>query len=212
MTPGDPPPTEEPLDEEPVSPESDISEKWILTKEALDKLLEQFSPDREEAGRKYVLMQAKLIRYFECRSSPSPEDEAQTTINRVARRIHEGKKIENLPAYFYKVAAFVLFEARRRPERTTSGDLPDIPVEPPPLEDPKEARMQCLDQCLEKLSAENRRLILEYYADEKRAKINHRRDLAEGSNLNALRIRTCRIRKILEECVKDCLKNLDDSK
>ena len=57
-------------------------------------------------------------------------------------------------------------------------------------------------------SAANRKLVLEYYRGEKKAKIDHRRSLAEqyGIALNALRIRAHRIRAALQECVETCIK------
>ncbi len=48
---------------------------------------------------------------------------------------------------------------------------------------------------------------MKYYHDEKRAKIDYRKQLADalGIPLNALRIRAHRVRISLEKCVKDCL-------
>jgi hypothetical protein len=74
-------------------------------------------------------------------------------------------------------------------------------------DDQKEIRSRCLDSCLDKLSLEARDLILDYYAETKRAKIDHRLQLAHDSTINAVRIRTCRIRKRLEKCVKNCVSN-----
>jgi hypothetical protein len=49
--------------------------------------------------------------------------------------------------------------------------------------------------------------VLQYYQEEKRAKIEHRKRLAErlGIELNALRIRAYRIRAELYECIRLCL-------
>jgi DNA-directed RNA polymerase specialized sigma24 family protein len=60
---------------------------------------------------------------------------------------------------------------------------------------------------MEQLTSDNRQLVLQYYQDEKRAKIEHRKRLAEGLGiaLNALRIRAHRIRLNLLECVQQCL-------
>lgn len=153
-------------------------------------------------------MQVKLIRYFEWQDCLPPEDVATEAINRVARKIEEGAIINNLGAYFTVVARNVRDEWRRRPDRYAQPieDAPEIPAAPPPEDDQKEARLRCLDECLEKQSDENRKLILGYYSDVRRAKIDHRRKLAESSTINALRIRVCRIRKDLEKCVKECLK------
>jgi hypothetical protein len=82
--------------------------EWILTSEALEALLNHFSIDREEAGRQYELMRLKLVRYFERRSCPLAEDFADEAINRVDRKISEGERINNLPAYFLSVARLIL--------------------------------------------------------------------------------------------------------
>jgi DNA-directed RNA polymerase specialized sigma24 family protein len=209
LSPAELSPPKQPPNEDPVSPENGSPGKWILTKAALDKLLERFSPDSEEAARKYLVMQSKLTRFFEWQSSPSPEDEAYTTMTRVARKIAEGADIHNLPGYFRKVAHNVFMESLR-PERTVAlDDVPDIPDEQPVEDDYKEVRLRCLDECLDLQSDENRQLILGYYRDVRRAKIEHRRQLAEESTMNALRIRACRIRKGLEKCVRDCVNQVN---
>ena len=60
---------------------------------------------------------------------------------------------------------------------------------------------------MEILSAANRELILEYYREDKQAKIDHRIELARraGIGLNALRIQVCRIRATLQKCVIECV-------
>ncbi len=90
--------------------------------------------------------------------------------------------------------------------------MPLDPIDPhstePSAEDEEhETRLRCLDDCLEELSAEDRVVILGYYQEEKRAKINFRKQMAGrlGVGLNALRIRAWRIRTKLEECVIKCL-------
>jgi len=183
--------------------------KWVITAEAFDKLLGHFSANREEAGRQYELMRVKLVRYFEWRKCASAEDLADETINRVARRIDEGENIFNLPAYFSTVARLIFMESLRQRERTSVplDEVPEISSEQPFENEQREARLHCLDHCLDKLPVESRMLILKYYHEEKRAKIDLRRQLAEGLGipLNALRIRAHRLRTILEHCVRDCL-------
>jgi DNA-directed RNA polymerase specialized sigma24 family protein len=179
-----------------------------LTSEAFDKLLDHFSPDPEEAARRYEVMRVKLIRYFEWRSCPLPEDEADLTIDRVTRRIDEGENIFNLNAYFFTVARLVFMETLKRRERPTDLDaVLAVPAASASLDEKKETRLRCLDDCLDKLPIESRSLILGYYQDEGGAKIARRRQLAEalGIPLNALRIRAHRVRTILEKCVAGCL-------
>jgi len=84
-----------------------------------------------------------------------------------------------------------------------------VTVAPPPASEPgaQETEYECLDRCMRQLTPNNRELVLQYYQQEKRDKIDHRRDLAEqlGIALNALRIRAHRIRASLQECVQNCL-------
>jgi len=160
-------------------------------------------------------MRVKLTRYFEWRSCPLPEDEVDETINRVARRIDEGENISNLSGYFAAVARLVFMESLRERERTSVplDDIPEVPAAQPFPDEEREARLQCLDRCLEKLPIESRDLILKYHHSEKRAKIELRKQLADGLGipLNALRIRAHRIRTSLEECVRGCLSRLASS-
>lgn len=203
------PPNAGDLDDESAPPIQPVDRtKWELTAEAFDKLLENFSSDRSEASEQYVQMQLKLERFFEWNSCTSPEVLAEEAIKRVARKIDEGETIFNLPAYFWTVARLVFLEWRRRDRIAVRlEEIPQIAAEESFQDEQKEARHHCLDRCLDRLPVESRSLILNYYQDEKRAKIDHRKQLAEvlGIPLNALRIRAHRVRVSLEKCVRDCL-------
>jgi DNA-directed RNA polymerase specialized sigma24 family protein len=189
--------------------ETQGKQKWSMTPAAFDKLLVAFSPDREEAGREYERVRTKLIRYFEWRTVVPGDDWADETFNRVARRIDDGKVIDELIGFIFGVARHVCQEAiRDRDKDPVSLDetyesqyvpVPD-PVEPGDRED-------CFERCMENLLPENRGLILEYYQEERRARIQLRQRIAERLRipLNALRIRAHRIRMSLEECIKECL-------
>ena len=137
------------------------------------------------------------------------EDLAEETISRVARRIADGENVINLQAYFFSVARLVFMESLRERERTPIplDEVHELPAEQLCEDEHKENRLRCLDRCLDEISVESRSLILKYYHDERRAKIDHRKQLAEllGIPLNALRIRAHRIRLALEKCVRECL-------
>src|SRR5689334_13919069 len=98
------------------SPTSKGRGEWSLTQEALDKLLAAFSQDTDEAARQYEALRIKLIRYFEWREVPLADDRTDETFNRVARRIKEGKQIDNVVGYAYRVAYFVFLESLTEPE------------------------------------------------------------------------------------------------
>ena len=188
---------------------SRTKQKWSLTPDAFEKLLNSFSPDRDEAGAQYEIIRRKLVRFFEWRAIDSPTDYADETINRVARRIAEGQIVDNLRSYFYGVARLVCMEAKKHP------NLAEVPIDDAPpiletkrLEDPEaEARIQCFDHCLDSLPSKNRNLIVNYYREERHAKIQLREELAHSLQipLNALRIRAHRIRVSLEQCITQCM-------
>lgn len=182
---------------------------WVLTSQAFEKLLAKLSTDRDEAGQQYEMIRTRLIRYFESRAIDSAEARADETINRVARRLDEGQQIENLIGYMYRTAYLVFLEALKEPAHDEIDPERAPTIVPDPLfeDSEQERRQRCFDQCLHKLTAENRELILGYYREEGRTKIDLRKQLADGLRipLNALRIRAHRIRTFLERCIAECL-------
>src|SRR2546428_2180773 len=72
----------------------------------------------------------------------------------------------------------------------------------------RELRVACLDDCLESLPIESRELIVGYYQDTKRDRIDRRKSLAAplGLQREALANRAQRLRDKLEQCVKSCLR------
>jgi RNA polymerase sigma factor (sigma-70 family) len=202
-----------------VERSTSLKKHWVLSQEAFDKLLACFDPNRERAGEKYENIRHSLITFFECRGSFSPEDQADETINRAARRLAEGKEIyvENPTSYFYGVARNVWKEHWEAPEPAPLESLPPAKAlsdDPSHLYErqleryQREHQLDCLEQCLQGLPANNRELISEYYQGETGVKIQNRKSLAQtlGIPLNALRIRALRIREKLEDCVENCLK------
>ncbi len=187
---------------------------YSITQESFDGLLGWLDNNREQAAQKYEKIRTRLIKIFTCRGCGEADVLADETINRVAAKIIEiAPSYSGDPAlYFYGVAQKVHFEYLR------SG-----PVLQDQLEDGREPRSrnvmehdddveqeyECLDRCMEQLPLESRGLVLDYYRDEKRAKIDRRRKLAEelGIAVNALRIRAHRIRLQLQECVQNCVQH-----
>jgi len=181
-----------------MAPESPSSR---LTQESFNDLLQFLGETPELAGLKYEEIRGRLIRIFTHKGSPIPEELADETINRVARRskqlaeTYEGDPIR----WFCGVARNVFWESvKSRPNPLPMPD-PDPPEE-------KEARQKCLTECMKFRSEDEQQLILEYYAGETSAKIKRREALARewDCSLNALRIRACRIRKALQKCVFAC--------
>lgn len=188
---------------------------WTLSQEAFERLLAYLDADREQAGQKYETLRRKLIEFFEARGSRWPNDHADETFNRVARKVAEGENVQDVNRYSYGVARLLFMETlRARETESIATDLASIPrvdaddEEHANWRQEQERRLECLEVCLSKLPAANRTCIIEYYGDEKGAKIEQRNRQAEALNmsLNALRLRASRIRAKLGNCVNSCLK------
>lgn len=183
-----------------------------MTPEELEALLRALGPDREKAGEQYENVRRKLVRLFEWRGCAFPEDLADETINRVARRMAEGVELRSTDpfGYFCGVAHLLYKETMRRQAREHQALEAAVETDAwPPAYDQEESSDQRLDAlrgCLEALSADQRRLVLLYHQDENH--IRSRKSLSEelGLPMNALRIRVHRIRRRLEDCVAEKLR------
>ncbi len=185
--------------------------KWTLTQEAFDQLLAALGEDRERAGEIYLEIRTNLVRFFEWRGCPLPEDHADETFNRVAKRALEGEAILNPMGYCLGVARMLLLEISkdRVKEQQALAEIANAPQVTSPDTTESDGRIDCLRDCLETLSVNNRELIIQYYQGEKGAKIENRKRLVErfGIPVNTLRMRALRVRERLQNCVEDCLKN-----
>jgi DNA-directed RNA polymerase specialized sigma24 family protein len=189
-----------------------MRKEWVLTQDAFDDLLNWLGADREQAAQKYETIRLRLIKIFTCRGCSEAEDLADETINRVMAKVSELiSTYSGDPAlYFYGVAQKVHLEYRRKTQ-AHQAQLPDSysgSVDTfTELDENAGAEYQCLERCLERLPVTNRDLVIRYYQQEKRAKIDQRKRLAHelGIAVNALRIRAHRIRLALQECVERCL-------
>ena len=173
-----------------------------LGQEDFDRLLDWLDADREQAGLIYEKIRWRLVAILASRGCLTPEEVADETIDRVARRVieirdtYEGDKA----IYFLGVMNNVHHEYLRRPS------LPRL-VELEENVEMKERMHFCLDQCLERLAPYSRQLIEKYYAENKQAKIDLRKRIARelGVTATTLRLRALRIREKLQTCIEQCL-------
>lgn len=167
----------------------------------------------ESHGERYLEMRRRLVSYFDRRNRPAAEELADETLNRVAGTLERSGVIATRPParYCYVVARFVLLEDLRRERRHVGLDetrasigLTAFRLETAEHLALREHRLDCLDCCLQQLKPEQRTLIVEYYRDTGRRKIERRRELASrfGLTTNALAIRAWRIRDVLSECLE----------
>ncbi len=195
----------------------DKKDREPLSPDAFERFLKWLDGDVDSKGAAYLEMHRRLAAYFDRKNCISPDDLADETLNRVARRLdEEGHIATEAPAkYCYTVARYVFLEDLRR------KDARNVPLDDelqgkkasllaaPDRSDEKEIKemmLNCLEKCTGQLEPQNRDMIVRYYFGTERVKIENRRGIAArlGISMNALSIRACRIRDKLEACVKEC--------
>ena len=199
-------------------PHDSLREERGLTQVAFSRLLDWLDDGVGSQGETYLEMRRRLVSYFDRRDRLSADELADETLNRIGKTLEKDGAIATTPParYCYVVAKFVLLEDVRREHthvRLDQARTAGVPARrgvavAEPDEDfaIRERRLECLDRCLCGLKAEQRELVLEYYRDAGRQKIERRREMAarRGISMNALGIRACRIRNSLEACVGAC--------
>ena len=189
-----------------------------------DEMLRLLADDERAAVERFMVVRAKLIAYFEGRRISPAEDFADEVLHRTAQKIASGEKVEDINRYIYGIARFVRLESHRRRETesldeiTSFGDqfrqrMPEaLRVTPIDPSDGGGSRLEsCLSGCLGKLPADNRDLLLGYYAADERkgTHIQQRRIMAErlGKSPGALQKQICLLRQKVSACAKDCVRN-----
>jgi len=179
-----------------------------ITATGLSRLLASLDPDVERAALEYERLRRALIKFFDWRGGWPPEECADETLDRMARRLETETRIESARNYAHGVARLVLLERRReRSIFSRDGTAELAGVEATTAGDANEPLRDCFDRCLAELSDEGRSLATRYYEGEGHSKIANRRRLASALGLseNALRSRVQRIRERLERCVHACV-------
>ena len=170
--------------------------------------------NREAEDRCAEIMR-KLVFFFAGRRCANPEDLAMETVLRVASKCRDVdvSSYADRVGYFFGVARNVVHEQHRsvlRESKALESFLREISRTPPDPDAWKrtEAAQSCLERCIATLPDHARQLILRYYSNKGAAKVTAHRALAEelGKSVNALRIEAHRIRKMLQQCVFDCLR------
>lgn len=184
---------------------------------SFDEILAWLHPDRNEAANIYVQLRNDLTKIFAWNRCADPDGLTDEVFDRVARKVHDLRSnFEGDPKlFFYGVARNLIKESPKRIKKQVSIEDTDLPAPEAPVEDEGAAlREECLNSCLNQLTAEKRELILGYYAKEKQAKIDHRTQLARqmGISVETLRVRVHRLRGSLEKCIEQCLRDMGHEK
>jgi RNA polymerase sigma factor (sigma-70 family) len=179
--------------------------------ESFEEILAWLNPDREIAAAMYVQLRHDLAKIFRFRGRSDPEGLTDEVFDRVAKKVHEVRPnyVGDPRLYFHAVANNLVKEDLKRVKTHVSLEEPAL-WEPTTTENEGDAEdlEDCLQSCLQKLTPENRKLIVDYYAKEKQAKIDQRNQLAQqfGISVETLRVKAYRIRVSLQGCIERCLK------
>lgn len=189
---------------------------WTLSESAFRRFLDWLDDGDASDGRRYLEMRDRLVFYFDRKNCLNPDELADETLNRVARRLDEEGEIhtETPAKYCYVVARFVFLEHLRGSgsktislnEAITTDKSSSFHVVADDEAEQREHLFACLDKCIKTLDPSRREMILKYYLGDQRAKLDNRSALAAslGITANALAIRACRTRNKLETCVGEC--------
>src|SRR5262245_21694034 len=162
---------------DPARTQPRLKRDWAPSPGAFREFLAWLDGGIESNGERYLEMRRRLEDYFWRKRCEFPDRLADEVLNRVARRLEEEGGIPDPPArYCYIVARFVFLESLRSAERHRTELPADIPRID--LSGPVDDRLECLEQCLADLPASDRDLILHYYPDDQRARLERRRELA----------------------------------
>jgi DNA-directed RNA polymerase specialized sigma24 family protein len=175
-----------------------------ITAAALAALLARLAPDPDRAAREYERLRRTLVRFFDWRGVWPPDECADETIDRLARKL-ETTAVEDVFEYARGIARLVGLERGRAPV-LARVDL-DASIAPAPRDEAGEELRDCFDSCLDGFSSDSRALVVGYYQGERTTKIENRRTMAAqlGLSDNALRSRVQRLRDRLESCVRECV-------
>ena len=181
-----------------------------LAPDDFDRLLQWLDSNPEQAALKYEKTRIRLITFFAAGGCGCEAERlADEAFDRVSQKLKAGQVSEShgrdKTFYFLGFARNIRHEFHRqlKPAEVTARV---IALNDNNNEDPQ-PEFECLDECMDELTKENRRLVIEYYHFEKSAKIEHRRKIANqlGIDVKALRLRIYRIREQLKPCIESCL-------
>jgi DNA-directed RNA polymerase specialized sigma24 family protein len=183
--------------------------KRTLTTEAFQAFLAWLSPQKFEDGEAYEKARQRLIIFFASRQCREPESLADKTIDIAILKTAEIPAEARPIAYLIGIAKHV-FQDYLDDVKKEQPESPGIKTDPGDSKLEVELKHACLDRCLNELPQDERTILLQYYSQAKRAKIELHRELAKRRGLtpNALRNLVFRLNKRMARCVNNCLENL----
>lgn len=176
-----------------------------LGQSQFDALLSLLSDNRDEAGTRYESIRRGLIRYFDSKGLGDPGQLADTTFTRVAAKADtfDPQKNGNIESFIFGFASYIVKEAWRA--STREQPLNGNELFESAAAEPEPEQLLALRACLDALSPEDKRLILEYHrVPDGREKAIARQKICEALNLtqSAFYTKISRIKDRLRRCIQ----------
>ncbi|NUO81592.1 hypothetical protein HUU05_16095 [candidate division KSB1 bacterium] len=182
-----------------------------------ERLLQALNPDREVGAREFERRRARLIYVLHGLGCANADELADEVFARVGKKLMEGVVIDSLDAYLLKVARFVAMEDGKH-TRTKPLPLEGVGAGALPCEDAEQTakeradltrerqRERCMKRCWQRMAEAERQKLVDYFSGEGRARMEKRKGLAQKLDVSiaALRVQLHRLRRVLEECVRNC--------
>src|SRR5688500_595493 len=97
-----------------------------ITAAGLAGLLARLHPDADRAAEEDERLRRALVKCFDWRGGWPPDDCADETLDRLARRLEEDTSVADVRNYAHGIARLVLLERRRRPEFASTDGAEDF--------------------------------------------------------------------------------------
>ena len=183
-----------------------------ITSKDFNNLLDRFSSDAEEAGKKYEQIREGLIKYFYYRGCLDPETLADETINRVAAKLSGIRFDEKfvLANYFYSFAANIYLEDCRERKKYVlieNENLEFLGADEGAPEEKNNVLQACMEKCLAGCAPSESSLLMKYYGFGRDERAEQRKILAAKQSISVefLHTKVSRLRKSLRVCLKKCM-------
>lgn len=178
---------------------------------SLEKLIDFCSSKNGSVDFSYNELKKTLVKYFQLKGDNDPETAADLTLDRIADKMTQGVEIDNLKKYSVAVARFIFLERLNQAdrERNAADEFYSDKIIGQTGDDQMNEQMQRWRECFQALSAEERHLLKNYFAEMPFSELNERRAEICAENrisLNNLRLKIFRLRQRLDKCVKNKLK------
>ena len=166
--------------------------------------------DSDEANRRYLRLHQKLAGYFRLKGMYDPVNDADDALDRAGEKIAKGKDIPDIDKFCMGIARNIVHERLRSKIREESAFLKFLDQSRDNNTEAVVNRItNLMKPCFEQLPQEDRDLLISYCkVPPGLDRAEHRRQLAASlkSTIAALRIRVTRLRRGLENCVKELSK------